>query len=387
MNRVLIISPTSEWGGPEAGLLEMIRHIDKDRFAMNVIFPAPGPYTEKLKRMGIAVHIIKVASLEKKGLPWRLVSFGPELITSALRVAAMAKHWKADLIFTNCSASIAGLLAAQLIRRPHVAYVREIWKTPKIVTTPLFWYLYNKSTKVATVSHSVKQQVFGHYDPEKIQVIYDCLDPSWFTPIDKAETLQSELGLKPNQPVVCTIARLSPQKGIHCFIEAASLVHEQYPDTMFLIIGDIPRPHYQPYKDRLTALAREKGIEDAVRFLGWRSDVKQLLSLCTANVLASTEPEAAGRVIPEGWAVGVPAIVADHTGPAEIVRDKIDGLHFRAGNSSDLATKINYLLSEPYTRTMMQQNGKKRALELFEAQKNARTMEILWEHVIRESAK
>ena len=147
----------------------------------------------------------------------------------------------------------------------------------------------------------------------------------------------------------------------------------------------MPRPRYRQYKDELLAFVRENHLEDTVRFLGWRSDVKQIMSLCTLNVLASVGPEGAPRVIPEGWAMGLPAIVADHSGPAEIVRDGVDGLHFRTGDASDLANKINHLLSEPQSRASMQQAGLERTRELFSARKYARRIEMIWSQIVEDS--
>ena len=112
MIRVLIISPTSEWGGPEESLLQIVRNVDREQFALSAVFPAPGPYTAQFEEAGVPIHIAPLAPIEKSILSWKLAFFGLEMLAGTLRVARIARHWKADLLYTNCSASLVGPLAA-----------------------------------------------------------------------------------------------------------------------------------------------------------------------------------------------------------------------------------------------------------------------------------
>lgn len=381
MVRVLIVSPTSERGGPEAGLLELVRNVNRQRFALRAVFPAPGPYTARMVAEGIDVDFAPMAFIERD--PRLLFRFLPELLIGAQRVARLARDWSADLIFTNCSASLVGVLAARWLGLPHVTYLREARGMEK--KSPLhvmYRWFYNGSAQLIAVSHAICQIALKEYDPQRVEVVYDSLDHSWFAPSVAPASLRADLGLCADQPVISTVARLVPQKGIHCFIEAAALVHHRYPTARFLIVGDIPRPRFQRYKDRLLTQVHRLGLKDVVLFLGWRDDIKDILSLSTVNVLASIGLEGAGRVIAEGWAVRVPAVVARHSGPAEIVRHGVDGLHFCTGDAADLARCIERLLAEPETRAAMQEAGRARAEELFDARRNAQSVERVWERAL-----
>lgn len=380
MIHVLIVSPTSEWGGPEAGLLELVHNLDRERFALRAVFPSEGPWTARMAAEGVPIDFAPMAFIERD---WRLLfSFLPDLVRGARRVAHLARTWPADLIFTNCSASLVGVLAARWTNLPHVTYLREARGMDKKVRPSLIYRFFERgSAQLITLSDAIRQMALAGCDPQRVHVIYDSIDSSWFTPAD-ATAQRAELGLEDGQPVIGTIGRLVPQKGIHCFVEAAAQVHGQYPNAHFLIIGDIPRPRFRSYKEALLEQTRRLGLEHVVHFLGWRSDVKELLSLCTINVLASVGLEGAGRVIGEGWAVGVPAVVAGHSGPAEIVRHGVDGLHFRTGDAADLAACLERLLAEPQTRAAMQRAGLARARDLFDARRNARRVEQVWERAV-----
>jgi glycosyltransferase involved in cell wall biosynthesis len=259
-----------------------------------------------------------------------------------------------------------------------------MWQSPRIVARFIYWALYRGSTQLITVSDAIKHTVFKGRNLEKVNTVYDGLEPTWFTPPDNLGSLRKDLNISMRQPVVITVARLCPQKGIHCFVEAAALVHKKHPEAIFLVVGDIPRPRYADYKDELENLVKGYQLENVVRFLGWRSDVKQLLALASVNILASIGPEGAGRVIPEGWAVGTPAVVANHSGPAELVRDGVDGFHFSNGDACSLADKIERLLDHPGQITEMGRRGRERALRLFDARENAQQVQSIWEQAIQQ---
>lgn len=377
MIHILVVSPTSEWGGPETGLFELIRNIDPKRVQFSIVFPAPGPNLQRFQAIGTSIYFAHTATIEKSRVPFGLATFGFELLSGGIRIAKLARRIGADAILTNCAASVAGVLASFLARRPHVLYAREIIQHP-LLTQPLYWSLCRGSSRVLALSKGIGDFLSAYCCSSKIEVVYDCLDPGWFEIPERTQFLFDELSIDPGCSLVATVARVCPQKGIHVFFEAARLVHSCYPEAVFLVIGDIPRARYRVYKESLMARSAAYGLDRTIRFLGWRSDIKRLLSLCAVNVLASVGPEGAGRVIGEGWAVGVPAVVPDHTGPAELVRDGIDGFHFRSGDAADLAEKIVILLKDSQRRTQMGRAGRERALELFDARKNAaRVCEIL----------
>jgi glycosyltransferase involved in cell wall biosynthesis len=323
-----------------------------------------------------------MAFIEKSVFPGNSLRFLAELWAGVRQVRRIAGCWGADLIFTNSSASLVGILAARLARRPHVAFIREMWTQPQFVVRPLYWCLYHWSVELMTVSDAVRQATIGHYDLRKAHVVYDGLEDSWFAPLVGPAQLRTQLGLGPTQMLVGTVARLSPQKGIHCFVEAAARIHRRYPDVAFLVVGDIPRPRYQAYKEQLLTFVGKERLGNHIHFLGWRADVKEVMALFAVNVLASVGPEGAGRVIPEGWAVGVPAVVCNHSGPAELVQDGVNGLHFRTGDAADLADKVMRLLSDAQMRVAMQSAGRERALRLFGGAAHAQRVEHVWERAV-----
>src|SRR5947199_18449 len=79
----------------------------------------------------------------------------------------------------------------------------------------------------------------GIIDPIRMDLIHNCLDLENYT-FDYADRSASkrDLGWPEDQPVVGTVGRLSPQKGIETLLESSALVRERIPGVRFVIVGD-----------------------------------------------------------------------------------------------------------------------------------------------------
>jgi glycosyltransferase involved in cell wall biosynthesis len=109
------------------------------------------------------------------------------------------------------------------------------------------------------------------------------------------------------------IGRLVPYKGVDMLLRAASEVLKA--NQLHLhIIGDGPQ------MSQLRDLAQELEIDSSVTFHGWipQGDIQKILGDCDFTVLPSIR-EFGGGVVIESLAMGLPAIVADYAGPAELI--------------------------------------------------------------------
>ena len=110
-----------------------------------------------------------------------------------------------------------------------------------------------------------------------------------------------------------TVGRLVPYKGMDLILEALHGSPE-LSDAELAVVGDGPE------RGRLEAIARDLGLGDRVRFLGW-VDQRSLageLRAAQAFVFPSLR-EFGGGVVLEALASGLPAVVVDYGGPGELV--------------------------------------------------------------------
>src|SRR5207245_10444164 len=79
-------------------------------------------------------------------------------------------------------------------------------------------------------SEAVKQRLVKEgYDPRRITVIVNGLDPARFRGSQRGIHLRHELGLPPRAPLVAVFSRLNPLKGIEYFLDAAAGISVRFP--------------------------------------------------------------------------------------------------------------------------------------------------------------
>jgi len=153
---------------------------------------------------------------------------------------------------------------------------------------------------------------------------------------------------------IVQISRLNlKQKGQHVAIQAIAYLEEKYPGVNFTLsfIGD------GEDKDKLKALAVEKGIETKVVFLGQKSRLWIKKHLQDFDVLIQPSLyEGFGLTIIEGLAVGLPVIASNLEGPKEILDFLNVGLAVETGNPNDLAEKIRQVHDDYVSGNLLNTN-------------------------------
>jgi len=134
---------------------------------------------------------------------------------------------------------------------------------------------------------------------------------------------------------------LLAEKGQDVMLHALRALLRDRPDTVLLLAGDGPDRH------RVVELAQALGVEHAVRLLGYRQDVPELLAACDLLVVPSTCEEAFGLVALEAHAAGRPVIVSAAGGLTEIVSHGVNGCVVPRGDAPALANAIRRLLADP----------------------------------------
>lgn len=132
--------------------------------------------------------------------------------------------------------------------------------------------------------------------------------------------------------------RLAPVKGVHLLVEAFTDVDGEATLDMF---GQFV-PEEESYHAHLADLAGER-----VKFHGWYDDPGAPYREMDVFVLPSVWYENSPLVLQEANAAGLPTVVANVGGMAELVTDGEDGLTFAVGDVDSLADQLRSLVSEP----------------------------------------
>jgi glycosyltransferase involved in cell wall biosynthesis len=135
-------------------------------------------------------------------------------------------------------------------------------------------------------------------DPARFSVVHHGYEPTRAQRATPAEVIRARYGLAGARVVLCVAAK-RPHKNQELLIRAAPMLD---PDVEIVLAG-----HVEPYELRLRALARELGLVDRVRFVGYVSDADlQGLWSVAACAAFPTLGEGFGIPLIEALAHGVP---------------------------------------------------------------------------------
>lgn len=188
----------------------------------------------------------------------------------------------------------------------------------------------------------------------RVHVIHPGADPARFL------RPAADRSVAARGPVLLSIARLVPRKGIDTVIEALPAILTVHPTVTYVVGGS------GPDLARLEQLASRVGVLDRVRFLGDVDDdalpalyaSADLFVLPTREILADDEVEGFGIAYVEAAAAGVPSIAANAGGVADAVTDRVTGLLVPPASPASVAHATITLLGDPAYRARLARNAR-----------------------------
>ena len=236
-------------------------------------------------------------------------------------------------------------------------------------------YLLRFFDGVAAVSRSVAEQL-GHVGTrQRVRVIPNGV-PAPGPGIGSGLADQIRMG---DRIVVGTVARLSAEKGTSVLIEAAAKICPDFPQALFVVVGD------GPLRSSLEARVRELGMKEQFLFAGERNDVDQIYRSFDVYVLPSFQ-EGMPMALLEAMAAGLPVVATKVGGVPDLVCDPSVGTLVEPGDPTAIATGIRDLLSDQSRRERMGSNARRRVETQFSAAAMAQNyVELYQEALLRRS--
>ncbi|HUE71374.1 MAG TPA: glycosyltransferase family 4 protein [Pirellulaceae bacterium] len=149
-------------------------------------------------------------------------------------------------------------------------------------------------------------------------------------------------------PTIGYLARLAPEKGLHVLADAFMLLR-QMPgmEKARLRIAGWLGEHRRAYAEDVFAKLRAAGLEEAFEYVGEVDRHGKVEFLKSIDVLSvpTTYEEPKGLFVLEALAAGVPVVVPEHGAFPEMIAELGGGELHRPGDASDLAQRLNQMLS------------------------------------------
>lgn len=336
--KILFLDQSGKPGGAELCLIDIAKPY-RDSCLVGLF--ADGPFRHLLEQQHIPVQVLATQPIQvrkESSLAQGLGSLG-SLVPVIAQVVRQASEY--DLIYANTQkALVVGALASFLGRRPLIYHLHDILSKDHFSRTNrrLAVTLANgfASLAIANSKASLAAFVEAGGRPDITEVVYNGFEPELYRSNESnVSQLKQQLGLD-GRFIVGHFSRLSPWKGQHVLLEALAHCPK---DVTAILVGDALFGE-QDYVQHLHSLVAALGLEERVRFLGFRSDIVQLMSACDLVAHTSTAPEPFGRVIVEAMLCGRPVVAAEAGGAIELVEPGVTGWLVPPGEPQQLAAVI-----------------------------------------------
>jgi len=318
-------------GGAEYQLHELLRLLDRERFAPRVITLAAGGYwAAPIRALGVPVEELPRG---RSGDPRRLA-----------RLRGALARARPDVLHTIMwSGNSYGRLAVLGLGIPVVIAAER-----NVIRRPAWQVLLERALDrgtdaylVNTVAIADELERHGGLPRAKIQVIPNGIDLGRLPPfvLDRRAGRQAA-GFAPERRLVAQVGRLTAQKDYPTFLRAAAALAPGHPDVDFLVVGA------GELRAELERLAVDLGLGARVRFLGLRDDVPAVLA--GVDVLALTSRwEGLPNVVLEAMATGAVAVATDVGGCRDVVRAGETGLLVPPDAPAAVARAVAVVLDDP----------------------------------------
>jgi len=227
----------------------------------------------------------------------------------------------------------------------------------RIVLTEKLNYKKGNYKKIVAVSYGVKKEIMQYYNvpEEDIVVIPNGIDLEEFSAKNRSlyfEKVRKEYNIPLDYFVLLFVGYEFRRKGLEFVIKAIEKLKNE--KIKLIVIGN---DNKKPYEK----LAKELGVVDKIIFVGQQREVNKFYAVSDVFVFP-TMYEAFGLVIIEAMASGLPVIISNIAGVAELITDGKEGF-FINRDADNIAKKIKILIENKNLYKEMSINASKKAEE------------------------
>ena len=352
-------------GGTEKQLFSYLKYLNRERFNSTVFCITDAPLLNYNKNFEFDIIIGNF----KKFHPLIFKNF-----------ADIIRKNKIDIIHSYLfHSNILSRCMGKVLQAPIVINEErglEGWKKS--------WHvLLDKSTSrfadlIIANSKSVKENLITKIGitAERVMVVNTGIDFEEFEGLHVLQLNKKDFGFKENDIVVGSISRLQKIQGIAYLIEAAKIVSQKIPNIKFLIVGD--GPEY----DKLRTMEKMLALDNRIKFLGLRMDIRKILYLIDIFVRPSLE-EGLPRGVMEAMASNKPFIASHVGGNIELADHGRNGILVPPKDSQALSDAILCLAKNPDLRAEMGRKGRKYLKQNFDWRYLALRRQEIYERLIK----
>ncbi len=378
---VLQVLPSLVSGGVERGTIDVAAALVRSGWRALVVSEG-GPLVRELDRAG-AEHIV---------LP--LNTKNPKRVKENIaRIAEVIRAENVSLVHARSRAP--GWSAREAARETNVPFVTTfhgIYSLGPFGLKKFYNRVMADGEIVIAVSNFVREHVMENYKvpSERIRVIHRGIDTASYDEKNVTSTRLIQAAqkwrLQETGQVIMLPGRLTALKGHDVLIDALAELKRRRGGTLdvrCLMVGQ----GAPGFADRIMNHAATRRVDGHVQVIQDCNDMPAAYMVTDVAVVASTRPEAFGRVIAEAQAMGRPVVACSHGPTAEIIEPGVTGWMFTASDPVSLADALERALSlSREDRAALAKRASDRARTLFNKDEMCAKTLAVYEEVLAKRA-
>ncbi len=358
--RVLHLRDSPWVDGPGRTIVETATRIDRTRIDYHVgAFvsdpDSPHPLVEALRARSLPVHPIA----DRGGVGREMVGRLLELIDEQQTEVLHTSEFRSNVLALLCRRRRPDL---RLVSTAHGWIANDLRGQ---LYTLVDRVLLRRMDRVILVSHAMRRRLPPWWVPdERVRVLHNALP---------VESYAATVSSAPRRVIdrageirLLNVGRLSAEKGQRVLLEAVAALSPELPGLRLWLAG------VGPLEESLRAAARELGIGERVRFLGYIADMPSLYRDVDL-VVQSSLTEGLPNVMLEVAYLGIPVVATDVGGTAEVIEHARTGWLVAPSSAQALAAGIREFAARPGEFAAMARGGRARIESAFSFAARTRT--------------
>lgn len=364
--KLLILHSSSDLYGASKILLTTLSIFQKHGHESIVVLSSPGALSEKLTEMGVLVVYLPLGIIRRKYMnPKGIINRIQQTKQAIKAIQQIIVAEKIDILYSNTTAVLAGGFAAKKMGIKHIWHIHEIIEKPFFLFRGLSWLLKKYATHIIVVSKAVQDHWKKYIPISKILLVYNGIDYSEYpspaatavvespqTPLQTEQRDSATPALVAKPLLIGMIGRVHHWKGQGYFLQIAGELIKTYPDLEFIMVGDA-FPGNEYLYEEITRLKSQHNLENAVRDLGYRTDIPNILNQLDIFVLPSILPDPFPTVVLEAMAAGCAVVATNHGGATEMIESGKEGLLIPWNDAKAAATIMKPIIENASQRKAM----------------------------------
>ncbi|MDH7476211.1 MAG: glycosyltransferase [Microgenomates group bacterium] len=348
ISKLLIFSHSSQFGGSERSLLELIDELLEMGVLIMVILPSDGPLKKLLDERPVVTEIINYCWWARvKNTPDEIkINENSNSFSSLLDALPKIKLFNPDIVYTNTVSIPWGALTSILINKPHIWHIREFGKSDH----NLYFDLEEKETKkfinaasnyVITNSKAVADFYSDFINKNKIITAYNYISipQSLLKEKPTIEVYKNKKNIK-----LLILGTIMPSKGQLDAVVATNLLLKKKYNIELAIVGAIADKNYY---QKISEFIEKNKLKEKIHISEFVNNPYPIINLADI-VLNCSVNEAFGRTTVEAMLLKKAVIATKSGGTTELIKNNQNGLLYKSGNFKELAEKIEYLINNKH---------------------------------------